>query len=343
MGKIRYIGSKSRIVNDISEILGKPQKGQRLIDLFCGTGVISETMGQQGWEILANDNLLSASMLTSARLMDESIIKFDKTGGYLNTIAFLNNLKGEEDFFYKQYSTSSNNNFNNPRPYFTEENAKKIDAIRNQIKEWDRFQYITTFEKTLLLADLIESSNQIANIAGTYGSFLKKFTASTLRPLTMTPRNLHKNQIQWSTSTKDAFELNTLPSDVVYIDPPYTKRQYAAYYHIPETIANEDKPIVEGVTGLRPWKKKASVFCYKTKASSAMRELLEGINSKRILISYSSDGHISFEEMNEIAKSQGEYNVKLFSDFGRYSPNFTSRKNSLVRPLTEYLIDIRKQ
>ena len=34
--------------------------------------------------------------------------------------------------------------------------------------------------------------------------------------------------------------------DAVYADPPYTKRQYAAYYHILETIAAGDRPLISG-------------------------------------------------------------------------------------------------
>ena len=44
----------------------------------------------------------------------------------------------------------------------------------------------------------------------------------------------------------------TTAADTVYLDPPYTKRQYAAYYHILETISLGDEPIVEGICGIRP-------------------------------------------------------------------------------------------
>ena len=44
----------------------------------------------------------------------------------------------------------------------------------------------------------------------------------------------------------------TTAADTVYLDPPYTKRQYAAYYHILEAISLGDEPIVEGICGIRP-------------------------------------------------------------------------------------------
>lgn len=34
--------------------------------------------------------------------------------------------------------------------------------------------------------------------------------------------------------------------DIAYEDPPYTKRQYGAYYHILETIAIGDEPEITG-------------------------------------------------------------------------------------------------
>ena len=52
------------------------------------------------------------------------------------------------------------------------------------------------------------------------------------------------------------FCVQTDVRDTVYLDPPYTKRQYAAYYHVLETLAYGDEPEVSGVTGLRPWEGK---------------------------------------------------------------------------------------
>lgn len=58
----------------------------------------------------------------------------------------------------------------------------------------------------------------------------------------------------------DVFDVPNAAHDLVYLDPPYTKRQYASYYHILETVALGDEPEVKGVAGLRPWKNLASDF-----------------------------------------------------------------------------------
>ncbi|MCS5874311.1 DNA adenine methylase [Klebsiella pneumoniae subsp. pneumoniae] len=79
-------------------------------------------------------------------------------------------------------------------------------------------------------------------------------------------RKLKNYNIKIDVSIGDVFSVKNKAYDLVYLDPPYTKRQYASYYHILETIAFGDEPIIEGVSGLRPGKIRHLLFCYKRKA-----------------------------------------------------------------------------
>jgi len=343
MGNLRYIGSKVRLAKQIINTLGKPQRNQRFVDLFAGTGVVSRAAAEAGWSVLANDHLCAATVLTSARLLSQPEVPFKQMGGYAAVIEHFNALPPKEGFFYREYSPTGLNSGGTPRPYFSEFNAGRIDASRAEIKRLRRSHRITPHEHTLLLADLMESTNQIANIAGTYGCFLNKLSPSSKRPIQLSPRVLPRKPHSWKAITGDVHEVKTKASDVVYLDPPYTKRQYAAYYHILETIAQEDEPLVTGITGLRPWEEKASIFCYKSKAGSAFRDLIASIDARRILISYSSDGHISFEQLNSIIRENGVATVYEFPRFGRYSPNKQSRKNSETINLIEYIFDVKRK
>ena len=113
--------------------------------------------------------------------------------------------------------------------------------------------------------------------------------------------------------------------DVAYFDPPYTKRQYAAYYHLLETIAVGDSPDVVGVTGLRPWQSLASDFCYKTKALKAISTLVAATPARRILLSYSSEGHVTLDALREALSAHGEVKVHDLGAIGRYRPNSVAR------------------
>ena len=54
----RYIGSKARLKSAIATHLGEGGKGRGLfVDVFCGTGTISEVAADLGWGIRINDHL----------------------------------------------------------------------------------------------------------------------------------------------------------------------------------------------------------------------------------------------------------------------------------------------
>jgi adenine-specific DNA-methyltransferase len=341
MGKVRYLGSKTRLVDQITEKVGRPSDG-RFIDLFCGTGSIALASGLQGWKVSANDTLKAATTLTSAKLISASDVHFQSFGGYYSIIKKLNALMPHKGYFYSEYSGSAENKEGKARPYFSLSNAQKIDSIRAEIRNLYQENKITANERTLLIADLIESSNEVASIAGTYGCFLKNLSSNALKPIVLKARPLQKRTIDWHVSQGDALNAKVETIDTVYIDPPYTKRQYAAYYHIPETLANDDEPLVSGITGLRPWKSKASDFCYKAKAPIAIENLIKSLPSRKILISYSSAGHISFQTLVEIASKFGDTDVSTFENFGKYISSKKSSINAKSDPLTEYLIEINR-
>ena len=120
---------------------------------------------------------------------------------------------------------------------------------------------------------------------------------------------------------EDVHQVPCSPEDTVYLDPPYTKRQYAAYYHILETIALGDEPEVEGVCGIRPWREKASDFCYKARAAKAIERLISALPARRIFLSYSTEGHVPIKSLTNSLNSIGQLSVQYLQSVGRYRPN----------------------
>ena len=57
------------------------------------------------------------------------------------------------------------------------------------------------------------------------------------------------------------------------MDPPYIKRQYAANYHILETIARGDYPVAQGKSGLRDWWDQHSKFVQRQKVYNHLKKL----------------------------------------------------------------------
>lgn len=336
----RYIGSKARIADEIIKHLGMPMsEGSYFIDAFSGTGIVASKAADLGWNVKINDMMMNATVVSEARLLSEKDVLFSKLGGYIAAIEKLR-LSEKEGFIWKEYSPASANQVGIERKYFNEENAKKIDGAVDMIHRWRQTGAVTDKEFSLLMATLIFAVNDVANIAGTYGCFLSKWTSQSNAILDIEPLELRKKKVNYAVSTLDVFQIESKPTDVVYFDPPYTKRQYASYYHILETIVKGDRPRVEGVAGLRPWKNNASVFCYKTKALKALVQLIVSQKAERIMVSYSSDGHIQLDEFKSELEKNGLVEIIEMGSIGRYRPNQIASANG--KNVNEYLIDYRK-
>lgn len=336
----RYIGSKARVVAQIAEHLGAP-RGRVFVDVFCGTGAVAEIASERGWKVRLNDHLVSATTMAEARLLSVGDTPFRHFGGYESVIARMNDERPAEGFIWREYSPASFAKVGVERRYFTESNAGRIDAVRTLIQSWRRDNLISDKERTLLIADLLAAANRVANIAGTYGCFLAKWTPQSSGSLELRARTLKTQRVMVETSNLDATQVAVDPTDVVYLDPPYTKRQYASYYHILETITLGDEPVVEGVAGLRPWKDLASDYCYKVRALNALCGLISGLPAKHILLSYSNEGHVDLTDLMLNLDAMGRVRMYELARIGRYRPNIqASAKRASVN---EYLIEIEKQ
>lgn len=336
----RYIGSKARLIDQISSYIGQPEDDAFFVDAFCGTGVVAEAAASLGWNIRINDNLRSAVISSGARLISKKQATFKKLGGYEKAIANLNAIEPLKGFIWREYSPASFDTCGIERRYFTEDNAARIDAMRALISDWSEANIIDEIEERLLIADLFSALNRVANIAGTFGCFLSKWTQQSQNEIAMRCRELKTNCIRVEATVGDVFDVPNSEGDLVYLDPPYTKRQYASYYHILETVALGDEPKVEGVGGLRPWRDRASDFCYKTRALETLSDLVQSLNSQKILLSYSSEGHISMEDMKTELSKSGSFTMHPLGTIGRYRPNKVASKTA--SKVSEFIVVVQR-
>lgn len=360
----RFLGNKAKLLPLIlRQVRGvAPPTGRPLVvDLFCGTATVSAGLRSLGYRVVANDLLLSCAVHARAQLCAKPDSSFDALfehageeieraqtdslfpSRYQQVLLFLNKVPGEGGFFFREYSPAgAPENGSPPRRYFSPDNARRIDAIRGLIKAWFRRGWLCETEHALLLHDLMLAVNKVANTAGTYGHYLSYMIESAQQPLHLSPTPLVDGPVDHEVLNTDAAEAASgRPAEVYYLDPPYTKRQYAAYYHVLETIAHEDEPELDGKSGLRPWEDRASDFCYKYRAARAMKDLLSAIDSRYVFVSYSGDGHIGHEEMlnllNERAGPKGE--AILLDEIGYH--RYTSKQGVDDSSLKERLYRMR--
>ena len=356
----RYIGSKNKIVNIVaSKIRSLVPKGSHIVDLMCGTATVSLYLRSEGYRVTAIDVMTYsfhhanvALFLSSAPSFDganDFIEKYYKDkpslfppGNYEKVLNALENLPMKKGYFWNEFCAEGNpTNTNKPRNYFSPQNAKKIDSIRYQIKKLKFENKIKSIEHSLLLHDLIMAANDVANISGTYGHYLSKLIGRAIDPIRFKPTifSVTRNHLKHMVFKGYAEDLaGQLKADLCYIDPPYMKRQYAANYHILETLAREDEPDAIGVSGLRPWRDQYSNFCTKTKIRKSFGKILLDMKCNNFLISYSQDGLLSLDELCSFLSKFGTVSVEAFKN-----KRFRSNQSKLKDELNEYLIHIKKQ
>lgn len=292
---LNYIGSKKTLYDTLDAVFKQYLTPTTVFaDLFAGTGIVSYNVQQKyRCPVITNDmqfyaHVLNRALLSQLKPYDQIILK--------KKIDQYNQLSGVIGFVTLEYSPPK-------RSYFTRENAEKIDAMRICL-ESDRSD-LSDDVYYYLLASIIVAADRIANTSCIYASYLKKFKASALKPITLVqyvPNNINQKSTWYNC---DALILvDTLECDVLYMDPPYNARQYSQYYHILETIAKYDHPNIHGKTGVRDQLYR-SPFSSKRQVVSAFQSLISKVKAKTLIVSYNNQGLISHDHMFEILKTHG--------------------------------------
>jgi adenine-specific DNA-methyltransferase len=339
---IEFLGSKRKLLPFLTEKIGSHLREEgHFVDLFCGTASVASAFRANGSRVTANDQLEVCSTIAEASLLNRGTPGFrrlveagelfgqDDGDGHERVLARLNALPPSAGFIQRTYSPASFHECGVARMYLTEENAGKIDSIRRQIEDWEPL--LTKGEKALLIVDLIAATSRRSNTAGTYGCYLKKWKPRSLEPLVLVrgPEPSQRGSDHAVHRQEAEHLLPSLEADVVYADPPYTKRQYAAYYHLLETIVRYDSPEVTGKTGLRPWSEASSSFCYRRKAPGALERLVGRLRAGHLFLSYNSDGQITDEEIREILSAHGRLDVWEIP-YQRYKSSARPHRGPLV-------------
>jgi len=314
---MNYIGSKFSLINFLKssiaktlEVNGESRIPSEMVfaDLFAGTGVVSGSFKQEGYSIIANDIQYYSYVITKHMLENNGNLDENRCALLIED---LNKLEGVEGFIYNNYCFEGTEGQEFRRMYFTEYNAKKCDAIRIAIEEKYKAKTISENEYFFLLGSLINSIDKYANTASVYGAYLKKLKKSALKEMKLEPLTLMHGQVECKVYNEDISELiKHISGDILYLDPPYNARQYCTNYHLLETIAKYDNPIIYGKTGLREYADQKSVFCIKSKVEKAFAELIKNAKFKYIFLSYNNEGLMSGDTIERIMKKYGKY--KLF-------------------------------
>jgi adenine-specific DNA-methyltransferase len=281
---MRYIGNKTRLLPFILRTLRRSgiDVGSAH-DAFAGTASVSRALKTNGWRVHSSDLLMSSYVFQRAYVVAEP------AGRNLEEQAReLASLPQREGFITRHFSPASGD-ARAGRMYFTPENAGRIDAAREELEAWRAAGEIGVDDYYLLLAAIIEGADRVANTAGVYASYMKRWQPNAKRAFSIVPEKPLKGAQLADAHLMDATDAARRIGevDLVYIDPPYNSRQYVAYYHIPEILARgwtESAPAIRGKVGLLAGSEGRSQWSHGRRVKKLFSELLAASGARQALV-----------------------------------------------------------
>ncbi|MCL2045966.1 MAG: Dam family site-specific DNA-(adenine-N6)-methyltransferase [Oscillospiraceae bacterium] len=342
---MRFIGGKTQLLGNIEAVINENASGHERIfcDIFSGTGSVAKYFKPK-YEIHSNDFLHFSYVIQKATVENNHKPAYLKLSeiGITDPLRYLEEADVSANecssfFITDNYAPNENSN----RMYITKSNAMRIDYIRSTIEAWYISELINEVEYYHLLASLIEGVPYVSNIAGTYGAYLKQWDKRAYKTFEMARLEVFDNGHNNKSYNSDANKLiREIEGDILYIDPPYNSRQYAPNYHLLETISRYDNPEIRGVTGMRPYDDIKSAYSVKSEVTEVYEDLIANANFSNIIMSYSTEGIMSSEQIETILKRYGDdasyrqYNIP----YRKYKSKVTNETKTLY----EYIFYINK-
>ena len=354
---ITYLGNKRSLIDKIEEevkLISKYLNKEKLIcaDLFSGSGIVARMLKKYSSKIIVNDLENYSYIINACYLTNKEEYPKKFCNELRNEIISSSLNKKIPGIITENYAPKDDNKIEKgERVFYTHRNALLIDTYRNLINKIVREKNLKRF----FLAPLITEASIHVNTSGVFKGFYKDkntgigcFGAGGKNALTRILGEVKLKEPVFSNFnseleifTKDAVLLSKeiKNADIVYIDPPYNQHPYGSNYFMLNLILKNklDVPIspVSGIT--QGWNR--SAFNKPYLALKSMEEIISSLDSKYILISYNSEGFISFEEMKNMLQKYGDLKTsKIKYNTFRGSRNLKNRNIHV----SEYLFVLKK-
>ncbi|MCR5705404.1 MAG: DNA adenine methylase [Acholeplasmatales bacterium] len=325
---ITYLGNKRSLLTFIDNAIKVVLKeiGSKKIntfDVFAGSGIVSRYLKQYSNILYTNDLEDYSYTINKCYLSNEDEIDLDTLRKWydfvinkINNSPLINN-----GFISKLYAPDDDLNIKEgERVFYTTRNAKYLDSARQYLEE------VPEPYKTLLLGPLLYEASTKNNTSGVFKGFYKnskthigQYGGDGKNAL---QRILANIELKMPVLSNNHCEVHVLQGnsnevckivphvDLAYLDPPYNQHPYGSNYFMLNLINNYKEPtIISKVSGIPTgWNK--SDYNKKNKALESMKDLCQKLNATYILISYNSEGFITFDEMVSMLEELG--NVRAF-------------------------------
>ncbi len=316
---IKYAGSKLKLLPQILNLIAKTD-AKRILDGFSGSTRVSQALALSGYIVTSNDIAVWSSVLATCYLKNKK-----KAKEYQELIDHLNAVKPRNGWFTEHYGGNPNDGMSMQKDGLKKpwqiHNTKKLDGIREEI---DRLK-LGDIDRSVALTSLIYALDEVDSTLGHFVSYLAEWSPRSYKDMHLTVPNLFVNKAKHEVLLGDVFDaIKKRKFDLAYFDPPYgsnnekmppSRVRYQSYYHVWTTVCLNDQPELFGKAKRRIDTSDivaGSIFEEFRRndhgrfiATDAIDRLIRSVNAKYIILSYSSGGRATAEELAETLENNG--------------------------------------
>lgn len=327
---IKYAGSKLKLLPKILELAAKTG-AKSVMDGFAGTTRVSQALAKRGYRLLCNDIAVWTEVFGKCYLLNRN----DRTA-YSGLIEHLNGQKPTDGWFTEHYGATPSG-MSTPdtmlkKPWQVH-NTRKLDAIREEIDKLS----LSEIEKAVALTSLILALDRVDSTLGHFVSYLKHWSPRSFNELQLEVPRVFVNTTEHQVVRQDVFSLANRAVDLAYFDPPYgsnnekmppSRVRYASYYHVWTTVILNDRPELFGKASRRKDSSDTafpSIFeefrrnpaTNRFIAVEAIERLIKSTQAPWIILSYSSGGRATADELNSVLQENGSLVEVVELDYKR--------------------------
>lgn len=326
---IKYIGSKLKLIPQVLELVKKVD-AKTILDGFSGTTRVSQALAKLGYTVISNDIAPWSKIFGTCYLLNTK-----PRDAYQPLIDHLNAVPSIDGWFTEHYGGHANSGCaiqeDGLKKPWQFHNTRKLDAIRQEIETLK----LDPIEKAVALTSLILALDRVDSTLGHFSAYLREWAPRAYKELVLKVPEIFTSEGDHQVHQADIFELVPRVSvDLAYFDPPYgsnnekmppSRVRYAAYYHLWKSVVLFDKPTLFGKAKRRKDTSDplaASIFEEFRRtddgqfiAVQAIAKLVRETQARWILLSYSSGGRATAQQLNEVMQNSGKLLAVLELDY----------------------------
>jgi len=348
---ITCIGNKRSLPGAINDVvtLVKRRLGKdrlRVLDAFSGSGVVSRYFKAHATYLASNDIEDFAAVAARCYLRNRSDVDMQALREIFDDL----NRRVDSDGFApgsieELYAPRDDDHITSQdRAFYTRRNARRLDNYRRLLESVDPEL------RDMVLGPLLSEASVHANTAGVFKGFYKdrqtrigRFGGSNSDALKRIKGEirlevpvLSRFECEVEVCQQDANaavrEIHDL--DLAYFDPPYNQHPYGSNYFMLNLLVHYKRPThISHVSGI-PVDWRRSNYNIRSRCLPALRDLLQAVDAKFILLSFNDEGFIRPDTMRQLLGEVGHVQVieTRYNTF-RGSRNLRNRSTHVTEQL----------